>query len=71
MTTTVAAEEVPESKAATPVNQQIIWRNVVLLTVVHLLALYAVVIVIPRMKLIAFICRRWRLVFLLYTYTST
>ena len=68
--TTVAAEEVPESKAATPVNQQIIWRNVVLLTVVHLVALYAAVTVIPRVKLITFSWRRWRPVFLLHTYTS-
>ena len=70
MTTNVAAEEVPESKAATPVNQQIIWRNVVLLTFAHLLALYAAVTVIPRVKLSTFSWCRWRLVFLLHTYTS-
>jgi len=70
MTTNVAAEEVPESKAAIPMNQQILWRNVVLLTVAHLLALYAAVTVMPLMKLSTFICRRWRLVFLLHTYTS-
>jgi xanthine/uracil permease len=70
MTITVAAEEVPESKAASPVNQQIIWRNVVLLTVVHLLALYAAVTVVPRVKLITLSWRRWRLLFLLHTYTS-
>ena len=57
MTTNVAAEEVTESKAATAVKQQIIWRNVVLLTVIHLLALYAAV-VLPRVKLITFIWRR-------------
>jgi len=39
MTTNVAAEEVTESNATTPVKQQIIWLNVVLLTVMHLLAL--------------------------------
>ena len=58
MTTNVAAEEVTESKAATAVKQQIIWRNVVLLTVIHLLALYAAVVVVPRAKLITFIWRR-------------
>jgi xanthine/uracil permease len=70
MTTKVAAEEVPDSKAVTPVKQQIIWRNVVLLTVIHLLAVYAAVVIVPRVKLITFIWRRWRLVFLLRTYTS-
>ena len=58
MTTNVAAEEVTESKAPTAVKQQIIWRNVVQLTVIHLLALYAAVAVLPRMKLITFIWRR-------------
>ena len=58
MTTNVAAEEVTESKAATAVKQQLIWRNVVQLTVIHLLALYAAVVVLPRMKLITFIWRR-------------
>jgi len=70
MTTNVAAEEVPESKAATPVKQQIIWSNVVLLTVIHLLALYAAFAVVPRLKLITSIWCRWRLVFLLRTYTT-
>jgi hypothetical protein len=70
MTTNVAAEEFPESKAANPVKQQIIWRNVVLLTAIHLLALYATVAVIPRVRLFTFIWCRWRLVFLLHTYTS-
>jgi len=70
MTTNVAAEEVPESKTATPEKQQIIWRNVVLLTVIHLLALYAAFAVVPRMKLVTFIWSRWRLVILLRTYTS-
>ena len=70
MTTNVAAEEVPESKAATPVKQQIIWRNVVLLTFIHLLALYTAVVLVPRMRMITYIWRRWRLVFLLHTYTS-
>ena len=63
MTTNVAAEEVPDSKAATPVKQQIIWRNVVLLTVIHLVALYAVVVVLPRMRVINIIWRKCRLVF--------
>ena len=62
MTTNVAAEEVPESKAATPVKQQIIWRNVVLLTVIHLLGLYAA-FVVPRSTMIGFIWRKWRLAF--------
>ena len=58
MTTNVAAEEVPDSKATTPVKQQIIWSNVVLLTVIHLLTLYAVVVVMPRVRLITFLwCR--------------
>ena len=70
MTTNVAAEDVPESKAANPVKQQIIWRNVVLLTVIHLLALYAAFAVVPRMKLVTFIWSRWRLVILLRTYTT-
>jgi xanthine/uracil permease len=70
METHVAAEEVTESKAATPVNQQIVWRNVVLLTVIHLLALYSAVAVVPRLRLITFTWRRWRLVFLLHTYTT-
>jgi xanthine/uracil permease len=70
MTTNVAAEEVPESKAATPMYQQIIWRNVVLLTFIHLVALYAAVTVVPRLRLITFSWRRWRMVFLLHTYTS-
>jgi len=58
MTTNVAAEEVTDRKAATPVKQQIIWRKAVLLTVTHLLALYAAVAVVPRVKLITFIWRR-------------
>ena len=70
MTTNVAAEDVPESKAATPEKQQIIWRNVVLLTVIHLPALYAAFAVVPRIKLITFIWRRWCLVILLRTYTT-
>jgi hypothetical protein len=70
MTTNVAAEEFPESKTATPVKQQIVWRNVVQLTVIHLLALYAAVVVLPRMSVITFIWSRWRLVFLLHAYTS-
>ena len=70
MTTNVAAEEVPDSKATTPVKQQIIWSNVVLLTVIHLLTLYAFVVVLPRIRMITIIWRRWRLVFLLHTYTN-
>jgi len=70
MTTKVAAEEVPESNAATPEKQQIIWRNVVLLTVIHLLALYAAFAVLPRLKLITITWGRWRLVILLRTYTT-
>ena len=58
MTTNVAVEEVTESKAATAVKQQIIWRNAVLLTVIHLLALYAAVVVLPRAKLITLIWSR-------------
>ena len=57
MTTNVAAEEVTESNATTPVKQQIIWLNVVLLTVMHLLALYAP-LVVPGTKPITFIWRR-------------
>jgi hypothetical protein len=70
MTTNVAAEGSPESKAATPVKQQIIWRNVVLLTFIHLVLFYTGFVLLPRMRLITFIWRRWRLVFLLHTYTS-
>jgi hypothetical protein len=70
MTTNLAAEEVSDSKATIPVKQRIIWRNVVLLTVTHLLALYTAVFELPRMRLISFIWRTWRLVFLLHTYTS-
>ena len=70
MTTNVAAEKAPESKAATPVKQQILWHNVVLLTVVNLLGLYAAVTVMPRVTLITFSWRRWRLVFVLHIYIS-
>jgi hypothetical protein len=61
MTTKVEQEEVAESKTATVVKQQIKWRNVVLLTVVHLLALYAVVFEIRREKLMTSIWCRYRL----------
>jgi len=69
MTTNLAAEEVPDSKAAIPVKQQTIWRNVVLLTVIHLLALYTAVFKLPRVRISTLIWRTWRLVFLLHTYT--
>ena len=70
MTTNVEAEEIPESKATTPVRQQIMWPTAVVLTVLHLIALYAAAVVIPRVRLITFIWCRWRLVCLLHTYTS-
>jgi hypothetical protein len=68
--TTKLEEEVPESKTAILVKQRIKWRNVVLLTVIHLLALYAAVAVIPRVKLMTFIWGRYRLVCPLHTYTG-
>ena len=67
MTTNVEAEELPESKGVT---LQIKWRNVVLLTVIHLIALYAAADVVPRLRLNTFVWRRWRPVCLLHTYTS-
>ena len=61
MTTNVAAEEVPESKAATPVKRQIVWHNLVLLTVIHLMALYTAVFLAPRAGLFDYIWRKFRL----------
>jgi xanthine/uracil permease len=61
MTANGKAEGVPESKVATPVKQRIIWRNVALLTFIHLLALYAAAVIIPRLKLITIIWRKCRL----------
>ena len=70
MTTYVEAEGVSESKAATSVKQQIKWFNVVLLAVIHLMALYAAVDLLPRVKLNTILWCRWRPVCLLHTYTS-
>jgi hypothetical protein len=63
MTTKVEeVEEIPGSKTATPVKQRIKWGNVVLLTIIHMVALYATVVVMPRVKLETFIWGRYRLV---------
>ena len=51
MTTNVEAEVAPESKATTPLKQQIKWSYVVLLTVIHLMAIYAAVDVVTSSKL--------------------
>jgi hypothetical protein len=60
MTTNMETEKFPESKAvAIPVKQPIIWRNVVLLTVIHLATLYATVDVVPRCRIITFVWRKW------------
>ena len=63
-------EELSESKAATSVKLQIKWSNVVLLTVIHLMALYAAAVVLPRVRLLTFTWSRWRPVCLLHTFTS-
>ena len=63
-------EEFPEIKAAPSVKEQIKWFNVALLTVIHLMTLYAGAVVVPRVGLITFIWCRWRLIYLLHTYTS-
>ena len=70
MTTNVEAEVAPESKVTPRLKQQIKWSYVVLLTVIHLMALYAVAVVGPRLRLITLIWCRWRPVCLLHTYTS-
>ncbi|PNF16818.1 hypothetical protein B7P43_G19111, partial [Cryptotermes secundus] len=41
-----------EADTATPAKQQMKWNNVILLTVIHLLALYSLLVVVPRAKLI-------------------
>ena len=64
-------EELSEIKATTFVKLQIKWSNVVLLTVIHLMALYAAVVVAPRITLNTFVWCRWRLIYLLHTYTNT
>jgi hypothetical protein len=61
MTTKVEQEEVYGSKTATVVKQRIKWNNVVVLTVVHLVAIYSTVFVLPRMSLVTFLWRRYRL----------
>jgi hypothetical protein len=61
MTANGEAQEVADSKATIPVKQQIIWRNVVLLTVIHLLALYAVAVILPRLELITLTWRKCQL----------
>ena len=63
-------EEFPEIKAAPSVKEQIKWSYMVVLIVTHLIAFYAAVVVVPRVGLITFIWCRWRLIYLLHTYTS-
>ena len=70
MTTNVEAELAPESKATTPLKQQIKWSYMVVLIVTHLIAFYAAVVVVPRVRLFTFAWCRWRPVCLLHTYTS-
>ncbi|XP_023714739.2 stearoyl-CoA desaturase 5-like, partial [Cryptotermes secundus] len=41
-----------EADTATPAKQQMKWNNVILLTVIHLLALYSLLVVVPRAKLL-------------------
>jgi xanthine/uracil permease len=55
MTATQGAEKDLESKAATPQKQQVIWRNVILLTLIHLVALYGAIVIIPRINPITWI----------------
>jgi hypothetical protein len=68
MKTKVEQEEVTESKTANLVKQQIKWINVVLLTALYLIALYALVFVLHRLKLMTLIWGRYRLS---VRYTST
>ena len=70
MTTNMEAEVAPESKATTPLKHQIKWSYMVVLIVTHLMALYAAVVVVPRVRFFTFAWCRWRLVCLLRTYTS-
>ena len=58
------------TRTNTSVKQQIKWSNVVLLTVIHLMALYAAAVVVPRRRLFTFAWSRGRLVCLLHTYKS-
>jgi hypothetical protein len=61
MSTKVEQEEVAESKTANLVKRQIKWLNVVVLTVAHLIGLYALVFVSHRLKLKTLIWGRYRL----------
>jgi hypothetical protein len=50
-----------EAETATPAKWQIKWSNVILLTVIHLLAIYGFIVVVPRIKLATFIWSKWHL----------
>lgn len=45
------AETVDEAEVATPTKRQIKWGNVIVLTVIHLLAMYGILLVLPRAKM--------------------
>jgi hypothetical protein len=53
------AETAAQSGVATPVKRQIIWGNVFELTVIHLLALYGALVVLPRVQLATIVWRKW------------
>jgi hypothetical protein len=61
MMTKVEQEEVSGGKTATVVNKRIKFSNVVLLTVIHLVAIYTIVFVFPRLSLATLIWCRYRL----------
>lgn len=52
------AESVAEDGVATSVKRQIKWCNVIELTVIHLLATYGALVVLPRVKLVTFVWRK-------------
>jgi hypothetical protein len=55
LTTNVAVEDIPESKVATPVKQQIKWCNMVQLTTIYLLRIHTSNIIVPKAGLMTFI----------------
>jgi hypothetical protein len=59
MTANGQAETVVEGDVATPKKRHMKWGNVILLTVIHLLAMYGILVVLPRAKLASTVWRKW------------
>jgi hypothetical protein len=53
------AEKATQVEVTTPAKRQIKWGNVIVLTVIHLLAAYGFLAVIPRSKLASLIWSKW------------